>query len=222
MGTSAATWATRGPPSSTDSSPKNSPGPSRATTVAVAAHPDHAVDDDEEPGADLALARDDALGREVDLDRRPRRRAARPRVEAPGTAGSRRSAPCAGPGSGSSVLRVSWGRHGAPLPRATSTERRARVRARRAAPCGTRIVAIAACVHRAASGGRRAPRRRADWRQTADGHARGDRGHPGGVHPVRRPPDAAAARGRGRVRRGRVPDRRADPAPGPDRRPAST
>ena len=39
---------------------------------------------------------------------------------------------------------------------------------------------------------------RAADRRRRRGHARGDRGHSRGVRPVRRPPDAAAARGRGR------------------------
>ena len=75
VGPSATTCATRGRPSRTDSSPKKSPGPSsgdRPPSRMTRAPPRH---DDEEPGPDLALAGDDVVGRELDLDRDARRSA---------------------------------------------------------------------------------------------------------------------------------------------------
>ena len=69
--------------SSTDSSPKNSPGAEPRDDLAVADDPDPARDDDEEARADLALARDDVARREVDR-RSPARRGSRaPRRRCP-------------------------------------------------------------------------------------------------------------------------------------------
>ena len=101
VGPSATTWATRGSPSRTDSSPKKSPGPSVAMTSPSRIDPDRAVDDDEEPGPDLALPGDDMVRREVDLDRARRDPVHPVGVDAGEQAGRRPAARRAGRGSGS-------------------------------------------------------------------------------------------------------------------------
>ena len=68
VGAVATTEAMRGRPSSSDSSPKKSPGPSSAIVLSVPDHPGRPRGDQEEAGPDLALADDRPSFGEVDLD----------------------------------------------------------------------------------------------------------------------------------------------------------
>ena len=98
VGSVATTWATRGRPSSTDSSPKNSPGPQDGQLVAVADDADGAIDDEEEAGPDLALPGDHVVGRKLDLDRPLGDRGEVGRRRPRRTAGRHRATRSAGPG----------------------------------------------------------------------------------------------------------------------------
>ncbi len=179
----------RGRPSRTDSSPKKSPGPERGDRLAVADDPGAAVDDDEEPGPDLALAGDDVVGREVDLDRHGRRSAPCPSASTPANrrAADSSVAPC-GRGSGSSVLQV----------------------ARR--PC-----CAARHAGRQPRRGRLPDRRAVSGTMADDGRTRGAGRRDRRVRAVRRPVQPAARGHRPPVRGGRLRRGRAGPPPGPHR-----
>ena len=82
VGSSAVTVALRGIRSRTDSSPKNSPGPSRATTSPSRTTRTMPAIDDEEARADLALPGDHVAGREVDRGRESARAREAVRVDA--------------------------------------------------------------------------------------------------------------------------------------------
>ena len=208
-GSSAATCAMRGPPSSTDSSPKNSPGPSRATTVPsriTRTMPSTTTKKPVPISPWRAMTRSAGKSTSIAAAATARRGPPRP---APGTAGSRRSARSAGPGSASSVLRGVVGRSW-----------------------------CAAAAHRVnGTGGARSADRRAGHSIRSHGHERRGEGASSDDDGRRRrmatreeiadilagftlfgdlqtPQLLGVA---GHLRRGRVPDRRADPAPGPDR-----
>ena len=74
----ATTWALRGWPSSTDSSPKKSPGPSVRDRLAVADDPDAPSTTTKKPVPISPWRAIDVAGREVDLDRHGRRSGRRP------------------------------------------------------------------------------------------------------------------------------------------------
>ena len=203
VGSAVTTVATRGCRSRSDSSPKKSPGPSRAISRRRG-DPDAALDDDEEPRPDLALARDHG------------RPGTRPRP----------------PGRRSRTGRRRRGRWNSGQPSSSSTPRRGERHAAswavQSSCCASRASAsTAADASRtrpviAEAGARRMPERaRATTRHVGPGMAPSD-GQPGrdrrrarGDGDVRRPDDAPAQGRRPHLRRGWFPAGRADPPPGP-------